>query len=141
MDLGVAVVVELAASEPMASLPRDLVRLRFPLTDGSGNPSWLLRLAVASVGSLILERVPTLVCCSAGMSRSVGVTAAGLARAADRSFLESLKEVIGDGPADLSPALAVALREILGDQARLEEACDGRGDSDGSAGADGARRG
>src|SRR5262245_49266571 len=43
---GIAAVVELADSEPLAVLPRELVRCRFPLSDGGDNPLWLVRLAV-----------------------------------------------------------------------------------------------
>ena len=111
---GIEAVVELADNELLASLPRDLVRLRFPLSDGGDNPAWLLRLAVKSVAALLLARVPVLVCCSAGMSRSVCVAAAGIALAEGRPLTEALAEVAGAGPADVSSGLLVQVQQVLG---------------------------
>ena len=56
MALGVEAVVELADSELFATLPRELVRFRLPLSDGGSNPGWLLRLAVESVAALVRSR-------------------------------------------------------------------------------------
>jgi hypothetical protein len=110
---GVGAVVELADSEPLAVLPRELVRCRFPLSDGGDNPTWLLRLAAESVAALLRAGVPVLVCCSAGMSRSVCVAAAGVALAEGRPLPEALAAVAGSGPADVSPGMLVQLREAL----------------------------
>jgi len=112
---GVEAVVELADSEPFAVLPRDLVRCRFPLSDGGDNPPWLLRLAAASVAALLRAGTPVLVCCSAGMSRSVCVAAAGIALAEGRPLPEAVTAVAGSGPADVSPGLLVQLQQALGD--------------------------
>ena len=76
LDAGIAAVVELADSEPHAVLPRDLIRCRFPLSDDGNNPPWLIRLAARSVAELLQAGVPILVCCSAGMSRSVCIAGA-----------------------------------------------------------------
>ena len=114
LDTGVQAVIELADGEPMALLPRDLVRLRFPLLDGGGNPAWLLRLAAESVAALVRAGVPTLVCCSAGMSRSVVVTAAAITLAEGRPLADCLREVAGVGPADVSPGLALQFEAALG---------------------------
>ena len=46
---GIEAVVELADSEQMAILPRELIRRRFPLSDGGTTPPWLLRMATESV--------------------------------------------------------------------------------------------
>jgi len=89
LDAGVAAVVELADSEPLAVLPRELVRCRFPLCDGGGNPPWLLRLAAETVAALVRAGVPTLVCRGCGMSRSVGIAAVGVGLAEGRSLKES----------------------------------------------------
>lgn len=110
---GIAAVVELADSEPFAALPRELIRCRLPLADGGDNPPWLVRLAVESVAALLRASVPVLVCCSAGMSRSVGVAAAGVALAEGRSLAESLSVVIGSGPADVLPGLLVQVQQSL----------------------------
>jgi hypothetical protein len=114
MAVGVEAVVELADSELLAVLPRELVRLRFPLSDGGENPPWLLRLAAVSVATLVRAGVPVLVCCSAGMSRSVCVACGGVALAEGRSLPESLSAAAGTGPVDVSPGLWVQLQQALG---------------------------
>src|SRR5437660_1420154 len=76
---GIGAVVELADSEPFAVLPRELVRCRFPLSDGGDNPPWLPRLAAESVAALLHAGVPVLVCCAGGLSRSVSVAAGAVA--------------------------------------------------------------
>src|SRR5262245_1254794 len=117
LDAGIEAVVELADSEPLATLPRELVRCRFPLSDGGDNPAWLLRLAAESVACLLRAGVPVLVCCSAGLSRSVCVAAAGLALVEGRSLAEALRAVVGSGPVDVSPGLLVQLQQALGESA------------------------
>jgi protein-tyrosine phosphatase len=110
---GVEAVVELADSEQLAVLPRELVRCRFPLSDGGPNPHWLLRLAAESVAALLRARVPLLVSCASGMSRSVCIAAAGLSLAEGRSLAESLTAVVGSGPADVSPGLLLQVQDSL----------------------------
>lgn len=110
---GIAAVVELTDSEPFAVLPRELIRCRFPLSDGGDNPPWLLRLAVESVAALLRANVPVLVCCSAGMSRSICVAAGGIALAEGRPLAESLSVVVGSGPADVMPGLLMQLQQSL----------------------------
>ncbi len=110
---GVEAVVELADGDQIAVLPRELIRCRFPLSDGGDNPPWLLRLASESVAALLRAGVPVLVCCSAGMSRSVCVAAAGVSLADGRPLAEALSAVVGAGPADVSPGLWVQLRQAL----------------------------
>ena len=113
LDAGIEAVIELADSEPMANLPRELMRSRFPLSDGGDNSPATLRLAAETTASLLRARVPTLVCCSAGMSRSICVAAAGIALAEDRSLPDSLRAAIGAGPADVSPGLLEQMRRAL----------------------------
>jgi hypothetical protein len=110
---GVEAVVELADSEQFAVLPRELIRCRFPLSDGGENPPWLLRLAVESVATLLRTGVPTLVCCSAGMSRSVCVAAGAVALIDDLPLARALSIVAGSGPADVSPGLFAQLQRSL----------------------------
>ena len=113
IDIAIEAVIELADSEPLAALPRELVRCRFPLADGDGNPPWLMRLAVESIAALLRAGVPTLVCCACGMSRSVCLAAGGLALAEMRPLRETLVEVAGVGPADVSPRLLAVVQAIL----------------------------
>ncbi len=102
---GIVAVVDLALNEPPASLPRDLVYCRFPLVDGSENPRWLLRAAVEAVAGLLRSDVPTLVYCSACMSRTPAVAAAAIAAARGCPAEEGLALVTRSAPADVSPAL------------------------------------
>jgi hypothetical protein len=77
LDVGILAIVDLAANESPARVTRDLVYLRFPLLDGSGNPRWLLRMAVESVAGLLRSGTPTFVSCGAGMSRSLAIAGGG----------------------------------------------------------------
>src|SRR5260221_3783356 len=113
LDAGIEAVVELADSEPPATLPRELIRCRFPLTDGGGNPPCLLRLAVETVAALLRAGIPTFVCCGGGMSRSVCIAAGGLALNERRPLLEALASVTQSGPADESPGLFAELKANL----------------------------
>lgn len=113
MDSGIEAVVELADGEQLAVLPRSLIRLRFPLSDGGENPPWLLRLAVESVATLLKTGVPTLVCCSAGMSRSVCVATGAMAVVAELSLAQALAIVTESGPADVSTGLFAQLQQTL----------------------------
>lgn len=114
MAAGVEAVVELADSEQLGVLPREWVRLRFPLSDGEENPEWLLRLAAEAVAALLRAGVPVLVCCSAGMSRSICVAAAGVALVEGQTLAEAVAAVTGTGPADVSPGLLTRIRETVG---------------------------
>jgi protein-tyrosine phosphatase len=110
---GIAAVVELADSEQFGVLPRKLIRLRFPLSDGGENPLWLVRLATESAAAFVRAGVPVLICCSAGMSRSICVAAAGLSLTEGRPLAESLSVVVESGPADVSPGFLMQVRQAL----------------------------
>jgi protein-tyrosine phosphatase len=110
---GIQAVVELADSEPLAALPRELVRCRFPLSDGGDNPPWLLRLAAEAVAALLQAGVPVLICCSVGMSRSACVAAGGVTLAERRPLAEALTVVAASGPADVSPGLLLQMHQAL----------------------------
>jgi hypothetical protein len=113
MAAGVTAVVELADSELMAILPRELVRGRFPLSDGGDNPAWLVRLAAETVAALVRGGATVLVCCSAGMSRSLCVAAGAIALAEGLPLAEALREVAESGSADVSPRLFLQIRDAL----------------------------
>ena len=106
-------VVCVVANEPPLALPRELVYCRFPLVDGAGNPDWLLRAAVETVACLLRSGTPTLVHCSAGMSRSPAVGGAALALASGCSFAEGLIAVTQSGATDVSPGLWEAIQEAV----------------------------
>ncbi len=104
-DLGIEAVVQLAVEEPQAPLPRDILLVRVPLLDGTGNRAALLRLAVQSVAGLLKDRIPTLVCCSAGASRSPAIAACALAIIQKKSPAECLELVYDFRKTDVSPGL------------------------------------
>ncbi len=107
----IAAVVDLALNEPAAVLARETTYCRFPLVDGGGNSRWLLRAAIDTIAGLIRSSTPTLVYCSAGMSRSPAIAAAALAKVRPCDVNEALREIASIGPADISPGL---WNEIVG---------------------------
>ena len=111
--LGIRAVVQLALEEPPLHLPREFILFRFPLLDGAGNDPAVLGLAMNSVAGLIRLRIPTLVCCGAGMSRSPVIAAAALSAVSGDGFDECLERVTSRGPADVSPALWADVRNVL----------------------------
>ena len=110
-DAGIQAIIDLAGNEAPAIPPRDLIYQRFPLLDGAGNPDWLLKLACYTVADLLCAGVPTLVYCSAGMSRSPTVAAAAIAITitTNRPLDEALTLVRQAGDLDVSPALWAAI--------------------------------
>ena len=104
--------VQLAAEEPPLSLPRSMLYHRFPLMDGSGNSPAFLMLAVGMVASLLRLRVPTLVCCGMGLSRSPAVAAVALAIVLRESPDEVLRMLAARRPVDVSPAFWGEVRLI-----------------------------
>jgi hypothetical protein len=112
-SLGIEAVVDLAAEEPSASLPRDFVYFRIPLVDGGDNTDVVIRLAVEAARLSVQAARRTLICCSAGLSRSPLVAAA----VASREKGESIETVLGQisqlGPLDPSSQLLSHLKRIL----------------------------
>jgi|SRR5579872_1267487 len=105
LALGIKTIIDLALEETPIHPTRDLVYLRFPLLDGSGNPCWLMNAALSMVELCIRSHTPTLVACSAGMSRSpavVAIVAAPFLGSEPLDVLVSLKKF---GPIDVSPTL------------------------------------
>jgi hypothetical protein len=106
-------VVDLALNGPPASVTRELVYCRFPLIDGPGNPRWLLQAAIETVTCLLRCDTPTLVYCSAGLSRSPCIAAAAIARVRGCSAAEGLSIALQSGVADVSPGLWSEVQEVL----------------------------
>jgi protein-tyrosine phosphatase len=109
-DAGIKAVVHLAAEEPMPQLPRDLIFFRFPLIDGAENSTHLLLLALGSVTHLLKMRLPTLVCCSAGMSRSPAIVAGAVSILSRSDPDETLSAVLEQHRGDVSPGLWVTVK-------------------------------
>ena len=104
-DLGIRAVVYLAAEEELPDLPRDLICCRFPLLDSPGNDPQVLCLAVNTIATLLKSRLPTLACCSSGLSRSPAVVAASLALVQQEPAEEWLQRIAQHHPTDVSPGL------------------------------------
>ncbi len=106
IDAGVRAVVDLALNERPPQLPRELVYCRFPLVDGAGNDLWTLVTAIEMVANLIKLKVPVLVCCSAGLSRSPAIVAAALSRVEQRRPEDCLKSVSKIASHDVAPRVS-----------------------------------
>jgi protein-tyrosine phosphatase len=105
LNFGIKVIIDLALEEIPIHPTRDLVYLRFPLVDGAGNPTWLIDAAFAMVEASIRSRVPTLVACGAGMSRSPAIAAIAAAPFLGGKPVDVLVALRSHGPIDVSPAL------------------------------------
>ena len=105
LSLGIRAVVDLAASEVPVQYPRDIAYCRLPLNDGSENEPAVLRLAIYSAAEFVRGGMPTLVACSAGMSRSPAIVAAALAIVEGQEPDETLQRIAASGPHDVAPAL------------------------------------
>ena len=103
LDTGIQAMVQLAAEEPALVSPRDLICCRFPLVDGPGNDMKMLQLAIGMVANLLEKKIPTLVFCGAGLSRSPAILAAAMALIFKQSPDECLKQVAEHFPADVAP--------------------------------------
>jgi protein-tyrosine phosphatase len=99
----VRAVVDLAVEEPPVSPTRELIYLRFPLTDNEGNDPKLLRAMLSAVTALVRDRVPTLVACGMGMSRAPAVAAVAFATVYGLTPADVLTTY--HGPGDVSPVL------------------------------------
>ena len=105
LNLGVEAVVDLASNELPVEVPRDVVYLRLPIVDGTGNAPQLLKLAIDTTAHLIASRTPTFVFCSAGLSRSPAIVAAAIATAEHSSLDDTLKSIGAMMPHDVLPGL------------------------------------
>jgi hypothetical protein len=110
---GIAVVMELAGSEASAKLPRDIVHIRIPLSDGGENRQALLKLTIDAVACMLSDHIPTLVACSAGLSRSVAIASVAVAIHEKRPFKATLLDVCQSHPADVAPLLVNQIEDVL----------------------------
>jgi protein-tyrosine phosphatase len=102
LGLGIAAVVDLAMEEAPILFPRDVTYCRFPLVDGAGNSPALIKAAIDTIVSFIRGKVPMLVACDGGMSRSPAIVAAALAVIEETSPEQALERVAATGPHDVS---------------------------------------
>jgi protein-tyrosine phosphatase len=110
---GIQAVVQLAAEESPLELPRDLLYCRFPLLDGPGNDVKLLSLAATTIANLLEKKIPTLVCCGGGMSRSPALAAAALAMVYQEDADQCLKQIAEHHPADVLPGLWSEVKALV----------------------------
>jgi hypothetical protein len=108
---GIHAIVDLAGEELPVQTSRDLIYLRFPIVDGDGNDQKALRSLMAAVTALIRERVPTLVACRLGISRSPTVAAVAFGSVYGIAVPEVMK--LMTGPHDVSPVLLRELEAIV----------------------------
>ena len=112
---GISAVVDLACEEPPALLPRQLMYCRFPIVDGAGNDSTLLRLVLLTTVELLRCKVRTVVACSAGMSRSPIIAMGALAVHLDESPEIVLKRASKKSAFELHGDLWTEVCEIVSD--------------------------
>jgi len=112
-DAGIRAVVDLASNEAPIRVSRDLVYCRFPIVDGARNDRNMLRLAVDTVESLLRDNVPTIVFCSAGLSRSPAVAAAAISRLSHQSLADCLAMITAGHAHDVAAGLIVDMQELL----------------------------
>lgn len=113
LQRGITAIIDLAIDEPPIAFPRDVFYCRAPLVDGKGNAPPRLAAVLTLMASLISDRVPTLIACSGGMSRSPAIAAGALALARGGPPEDLLRQVLSDGPSDVSPALWTAVVESV----------------------------
>ncbi|HJZ94414.1 MAG TPA: dual specificity protein phosphatase [Gemmataceae bacterium] len=113
--VGIGAVVDLAVEEPPAVPGHEIVYCRFPLIDGTENPPWLLRAAIDTTVTLLREKVPTLVCCSAGMSRAPAIAGAALVRLGRPTLQDALLYLAAFGHCDVSAGLLQDIVNVVSD--------------------------
>jgi hypothetical protein len=112
-DAGIKAVVDLAVEDTPLQPPRELIYLRFPLLDGAGNEPELLGLTLRSLAVLLRMRMPTLLCCGVGLSRTPAVAAAVLSLVTNEEPDACLRRVVEYHHSDVSPGLWHDLLGIL----------------------------
>ena len=105
LQSGIQAVIDLAIEQLMPTLPRTLVYCRFPILDGEQSFPTALHMAIETLVLFLQGEAPTLVCCSAGMSRSPAVAAAALSIVQGGSPDDRLREIAVGHPHDVSPQL------------------------------------
>lgn len=115
LDRNIRAILQLAYEESPIHATRDLLLFRIPLVDGAGNDRAQLSLAVAILVRLIRLKIPTLVCCGGGMSRSPAITAAAIAVAEQKDLDDCLRRVAANYPADVSTTLWEQVRSVFQD--------------------------
>jgi hypothetical protein len=117
-EAGIAAVVNLAAEEASPALPRSIIYCRFPIVEGAQEVPGILDAATRTLVSLLQHRIPTLVYCSAGMSRSPALAAAAVSIAYGGTPEERLRQITSGQAHDVSPLLWEAVRQAWAEVTR-----------------------
>jgi hypothetical protein len=112
LQSGIQAVIDLAIEQLMPTLPRTLVYCRFPILDGEQSSPAALRAAIETLVRFLQRGIPTLVCCSAGMSRSPAVVAGALSISQGGNPDDHLRKIAMNHPHDVSPQLWQDVRGI-----------------------------
>lgn len=112
-EAGIAAVVDVAFEEPAPQLPRQLVYCRFPLNDGGGNDPALLLQAVQTLVDVLGSGTPTLVVCSAGMSRSPTIAAFALAAHLSQEADDMIARIADIKTLELNGALSSDVAKVF----------------------------
>jgi hypothetical protein len=115
LRLGVGAVVDLAVEEPPAVAGHEMVYCRFPLVDGAENPPWLLRAAIDTTAMLLRHKIPTLVSCGGGVSRTPVIAAAALVALGRPTLQDALLFLAQFGHCDVSAGLLQDVVQVLSD--------------------------
>jgi hypothetical protein len=110
---GIRALIHVALEERLPQLSRELLYCHFPLVDGAPNDAALVDLALQTAAGLIRREIPTLICCSGGMSRTPCIAAGALAIAKEIDPTECLTLIARDQPHDISPALWSLVTELV----------------------------
>lgn len=104
LERDIAAVIDLAAEEPPAALPRHMIYCRFPLIDGGDNDPRIIAEVVRVLARLLGLQIRTLVACSAGASRAPTIAAFGVAELWSLPPEEGLRRVGAAKSLEVSPA-------------------------------------
>jgi predicted protein tyrosine phosphatase len=113
LEAGIGAVLSLAAEELTPALPRSMIQCHFPIQDGEQEDDAVLHAALQTLVALLRSRIPTLVYCGVGMSRSPALAAAALAIVQGGSPELWLRRIVEGHPHDVSPRLWQAVRRAL----------------------------
>lgn len=126
-DHGIEAIIDLAIEEPPIAPTRELVYCRFPLIDGQGNSRDVIAAAISTGVRFAAAKLPTLISCSGGMSRSPAIAAAVVAQIDAIDPDEAIKRVAAAGPHDVAPLLwkevVQVLRGLATDRRPTTESC------------------
>lgn len=104
-DAGITSVIDVAFEERPAQLPRQMTYCRYPLNDGGGNDPKMLRQTLRTAINFLSSGFPTLIACSAGMSRSPTIAAFALAHHLSKNPEEIIAGIAGIRSLELNPEL------------------------------------